>query len=145
VDGWAGRAEEMGRTTLAGDARDGTAGEAFARALGARRGITEVRRLLDLAAMPAGMLARRRAEARRAARGYRVLSWEGPVPEEHLAQVAAVNAALGDAPHDATRQAQVWDADRVRAGQRRIELQGQHYYSVAAQCAGSGELAGLNA
>ena len=139
----AARAAAMGRTTLAGDARDGTAGEAFARALGARRGITEVRRLLDLAAIPAGTLARLRAEAHRAARGYRVLSWEGTVPEEHLAQVAVVSAALGDAPHDPTRQAQVWDAGRVRAGQRRIELQGQRYYSVAAQCAGRAELAGL--
>jgi hypothetical protein len=139
----AARTGEEGRTTLAVDARDGSAGEAFARALGARRGITEVRRILDLADIPAGALASLRAEAREASRGYRVLCWEGTVPEEHLGQVAAVNGAMADAPHDAATQAQSWDADRVRAGQRRIVLQGQRYYSVAAQCARRGELAGL--
>ncbi len=107
------------------------------------RGITEVRRILDLTAVPAGALTSLRAEAREASRGYRVLCWEGTVPEEHLGQVAAVNGAMADAPHDAATQAQSWDADRVRAGQRRIVLQGQRYYSVAAQCARSGELAGL--
>jgi GNAT superfamily N-acetyltransferase len=139
----AARAADLGRTTLAGQARDGSAGEAFARALGARRGIPEVRRLLDLAAVPAGTLARLRGEAERAALGYRVLSWGGTVPEEYLAQVAVVNAALADAPHDAGTQVQVWDADRVRAGQRRVELQGRRRYVMAAQSAGHGEFAGL--
>jgi GNAT superfamily N-acetyltransferase len=139
----AARAADMGRTTLAGDTREGSAGDAFAQALGARRGITEVLRVLDLAAAPAGELAGLRTEAGRAARGYELLSWKGTVPEEHLGRVAVVCAALSDAPHDADTEAQVWDVDRVRAGQRRVELQGQRYYSVAAQCASGGEFAGL--
>jgi GNAT superfamily N-acetyltransferase len=136
-------AAAAGRTTLAGDARDAAAGAAFARALGARRGVTEVRRVLDLTALPPGTLARLRAEAGRAAGGYRLLPWEGTLPEEHLGHLAVVYAAIGDAPHDAGTEAQVWDADRVRAGQRRITLQGQHYYTLAAQPAGSREFAGL--
>jgi GNAT superfamily N-acetyltransferase len=139
----AARAAGMGRATLAGDAREGSAGEAFVRALGARRGITEIHRILDLAAVPAGKLAGLRAESQGAASGYCLLSWEGTVPEDYLGRVAVANAALGDAPHDADTEAQVWDVDRVRAGQRRVELQGQRYYTVAVQCADDGEFAGL--
>jgi GNAT superfamily N-acetyltransferase len=139
----AARAAEMGRATLAGDALDGSAGAAFARALGARRGITEVRRILDLSAVPAGKLAGLRVESQTATSGYCTLSWEGTVPEEHLRRVAVVNTAIGDAPHDEGTEAQAWDVDRVRAGQRRVERQGQRYYTVAAQCASGGEFAGL--
>jgi GNAT superfamily N-acetyltransferase len=139
----AARAAGQGRATLTAEVLDGTAGQAFAQALGARRGVTEVRRLLDLAAMPAGTLARLRARADRAAQGYVLLSWEGTVPEEYFGQVAMVNAALADAPMDAGTQAQYWDADRVRAGQRRVELLGMRHYTLAAQCASRGDFAGL--
>jgi GNAT superfamily N-acetyltransferase len=139
----AGQAADMGRGTLSAEARDGSASEAFAQALGATRGITEVRRTLDLASVQAGTLAGLRAEATQTAHGYRLVSWEGTVPDEHLDQIAVVSAALSDAPHDPDTQAQVWDTERVRAGQRRVELQGQRYYSVAAQFASTGELAGL--
>jgi GNAT superfamily N-acetyltransferase len=139
----AARAAEQGRTTLTAEVRDGSAGEAFAQALGARRGVTEIRRLLDLAAVPAGTLARLRAEADRAAHGYELLSWEGTVPDEYLGQVAVVNAALADAPMDAGTQAQSWDADRVRAGRRLVELLGIRHYTVAARCSGGGDFAGL--
>jgi GNAT superfamily N-acetyltransferase/RimJ/RimL family protein N-acetyltransferase len=139
----AARAADQGRATLTAEVRDGSAGQAFAQALGARRGVTEVRRLLDLAAVPAGTLARLRAEADRAAHGYLLLSWEGTVPEEYFGQVAVVNAALADAPIDAGTQAQSWDADRVRAGQRRVELLGIRRYTLVARCTSSGDFAGL--
>jgi len=139
----AARAAEQGRTTLTAQVRDGSAGQAFAQALGARRGVTEIRRLLDLAAVPAGTLARLRAESDRAAHGYELLSWEGIVPEEYFGQVAVVNAGLADAPMGAGTQAQSWDADRVRDGQRLVELLGMRRYTVAARCSGSGDFAGL--
>ena len=139
----AARAADQGRATLTAEVLDGSAGQAFAQALGARRGVTEIRRLLDLAAGPAGTLARLRAEADRAAHGYELLSWEGTVPEEYFGQVAMVNAALADAPMDAGTQPQSWDEDRVRDGQRRVELLGMRHYTVAARCSGSGDFAGL--
>ena len=139
----AARAADQGRVTLTAEVRDGSAGEAFARALGARRGVTEIRRLLDLAAVPAGTPARLWAEADRAAHGYELLSWEGTVPEEYLGQVAVVNAALADAPMDAGTQAQSWDEDRVRDGQRRVELLGVRRYTLVARCTSSGDFAGL--
>jgi GNAT superfamily N-acetyltransferase len=139
----AARAAQQGRTTLTTEARDGSAGEAFAQALGAQRGITETRRLLDLAAVPAGRLARLRAAAQHAAHGYTLLSWEGKAPEEHFGQLAVVHEALADAPADAGTQGQSWDTDRVRASQRRVGLLGMRRYTVAARCAGSGDFAGL--
>jgi GNAT superfamily N-acetyltransferase len=139
----AARAAALGRTTLVAETRDGSDGEAFARALGARRTITDIRRVLDLATVPVRMLAELRAEADRAAHGYQLLSWEGTVPEEHLGQVAAVNSALADAPLSPGTEAQSWDADRVRVGQRRVELLGMRHYALAARCAGRGEFAGL--
>jgi GNAT superfamily N-acetyltransferase len=139
----AAQAADQGRATLTAEVRDGSAGQAFAQALGARRGVTEIRRLLDLAAGPAGTLARLRAEADRAAHGYELLSWEGTVPEEYFGQVAVVNAALADAPMDAGTQPQSWDEDRVRDSQRRVERLGIRRYTLAAQCVSSGDFAGL--
>jgi GNAT superfamily N-acetyltransferase len=139
----AAQAAQQGRVTLTAETRDGSAGEAFAQALGARRGITETRRLLNLAAVPAGRLARLRAAAEQAGHGYTLLSWEGTAPEEYFGQIAVVNEALADAPVDAATQEQSWDADRVRAGQRRVELMGMRQYTVAARCADSGDFAGL--
>jgi GNAT superfamily N-acetyltransferase len=139
----AARAADQGRVTLTAEVRDSSAGEAFARGLGARPGVTEIRRLLDLAAVPAGTRARLRAEADRAAPGYELLSWAGIVPQEYFGQVAMVNAALADAPMDAGTQAEHWDAERVRDGQRRVELMGIRRYTVAARCGGSGDFAGL--
>lgn len=139
----AARARQLGRTRLSAEAREGSPGAAFARSLGARQGITEVRRLLQLAAVPAGRLAGLRAEASPAARGYSLLSWEGPVPEDRLAQVAAIYAAMADMPREAGHDAQQWDAGRVRLDWRRIAAQGLRYYTVAARSQATGELAGL--
>jgi GNAT superfamily N-acetyltransferase len=139
----AGRAHLAGRARMAAEAREGSPGSAFARALGARQGITEVRRVLELAAVPAGHLARLRASAESAACGYSVASWDGPVPGDHLAGVAAINAATADMPREPGHEPQRWDAERVRLDERRAAAQGLRSYTVAARSLGTGELAGL--
>jgi hypothetical protein len=140
----ASRAQLAGRARLAGGAREGSPGCAFARAAGGQQGIAEVRRVLELAAGPAGHLARIRAEAASAARGYALLSWAGPVPDEHLAGVAAINGeATADMPRDPGYEPQRWDAGRVRLSERRVAAQGLRCYAVAARCADTGELAAL--
>ena len=51
----------------------------------------------------------------------RCVSWEGQIPEEHHAAVAALNQAMGDAPRDEGQEEQRWDEARVRvaaAGRR---------------------------
>lgn len=139
----AARAHDLGRALLSAGAPAGSAGAAFARRLGARQGITEVRRVLELNALPAGHVARLREKAESAGHGYSVLSWEGPVPGDHLAAVAALNAAAADMPREPGHEAQRWDAGRVRQSARRVAAQGLRYYTVAARALATGELAGL--
>jgi GNAT superfamily N-acetyltransferase len=137
------QAARAGRRLLVGDAGEDSPGARFARALGARPGLADVRRVLDIDASLAGRLQALRAAAEPHAAGYSLLSWSGPAAEEHVDQVAAVTAAMADAPRDPDREAEQWDASRVRAADQRVAVQGLRYYSVAARCEETGELAAL--
>ena len=139
----ASRAVADGRRLLTGYALTGTAGEAFARAAGATGGQTEIRRAMDTGAISAERVAGLLAGTERASAGYSLVSWTAPTPEEYLDQVAAINRALDDAPHDPSIEEPVWDAARVVATDRRIRLQGVRAYTVAARHDASGELGGL--
>lgn len=138
------RARANGRVRLGGAPVLGSAGDAFARQAGAKAGLVEARRVLDLGKVPPGRFARLRAEAAGKAAGYTVVSWAGPTPEEHLGRVAAGFNAMNDAPHEPEREDDVWDAERVReradSPVRAGVLRG---YSVAAIADSDGELAGL--
>jgi GNAT superfamily N-acetyltransferase len=137
------RAEQAGRTLLMEMARLGAPGSAFAEACGARSGIQEVRRVLDIDADQRGKLAGLRAEALPHAAGYSLRFWTSPTPDELLGQVAAVNNAMADAPHDAAFEPFVWDAERVRVGERKNVDLGFRIHSVAAIHDESGEMAAL--
>jgi GNAT superfamily N-acetyltransferase len=140
----AGRAAAKGRSVLSGEVRDGSAGDAFAVAVGAKTGIGAIMRQLDLRAAPAGKFARLREEAAAAAAGYSLVRWTGPVPAEYQASFAGVLNAYADAPHDENEEPEVWDADRVceRAGAANA-ASGVHSYTVAAVHDVSGEMAGM--
>ncbi|MBV9381822.1 MAG: GNAT family N-acetyltransferase [Streptosporangiaceae bacterium] len=139
-----GRAAEHGRSVMDGGALDGTSGEAFARAAGAIRGLTEERRVLDLGKIPEGRIGQLRGEAERAAAGYSLVSWTGLVPGEFLGQVAGVLNAFQDAPHEEGVQPEIWDAQRVR---ERINdlypIFATEVYSIAARHDATGTLAAL--
>ena len=139
----AGRAIAGGRQLLSGYAWAGSPGEAFARSAGAAGGLNEIRRVMDTGALAPERLAGLRDAAQAASAGYSLLSWTGPMPEEHLDQVAALNRAGSDAPHDPSREEPVWDAARVRATDRRAWLQGMQEYTVMARHDATGEPAGL--
>ena len=139
----AGRARQHGRTLLTGEAREDSPGSAFARAAGARHEITEVRRVLVLNEIPPGRLPSLRAQAGQAARGYVVLDWAGPAPAGWLAGVATIYADAEDMPHEADREPQRWDTERVRLQDRRAAAAGLRTYTVAAMAPGRGGLAGL--
>jgi GNAT superfamily N-acetyltransferase len=129
----AGRAAARGRSVLGGAARNGSAGEAFARSVGAEPGLVEVERVLELRTLDPGRLAGLRDQAERAAAGYSLRSWTGLVPEELMAQLAAVYTALGDAPRDAGVAREVWDAQRVRERVNGLRPRyGVRHYAVAA-------------
>jgi GNAT superfamily N-acetyltransferase len=138
------RARAHGRSVIAGGARDGSAGEAFARSAGASPGLIDVQRVMEVGKLGAAELARLREPAERAAAGYSLVSWTGPVPEEHIEQAAELFAAMNDAPRGSESAAKVWDAQRVR--ERVNDLQpryGLREYSVVARHDTSGELAAL--
>jgi GNAT superfamily N-acetyltransferase len=137
------RAAEVGRGTLFTHALEGTPGDGFARAMGASADLTEVRRTLDVAAIPAGHLARLRAAAEGAAAGYTLTAWDGLTPEEWLEPVARLNEAMADAPHGDGEEPQVWNGDRVRLVDQLSLDRGLRRYSIAAAESATGELAAL--
>jgi GNAT superfamily N-acetyltransferase/RimJ/RimL family protein N-acetyltransferase len=138
------RAHHLGRSVLSSESRQGSPGSAFAHALGSRQGITQVRRVLEVAAVTPGRRAELRAAAQAASSGYVLLSWLGQPPPEQLAGIAVVNAAVADMPHEAGHEAQRWSTERVLQDARRVAAQGLRYYTVAAQSLATGELAGLS-
>jgi GNAT superfamily N-acetyltransferase/RimJ/RimL family protein N-acetyltransferase len=137
------RARLAGRTRLTGEAWDATSGDAFAKAVGATPGIPAVQRTLYLTDQVRGRLPALRTEAERHAPGYSLVSWVGLTPEDLLEQVAAVHAAMADAPHDAGVEPSVWDAARVRRLDQLTAGHGIAQYSVGARHDATGELAAL--
>jgi GNAT superfamily N-acetyltransferase len=125
------RAAADGRTVLGTETFEGGAGDGFARRMGAKAGVLEARRSLDVRAVPAGTVAELRAEAAAAAAGYSLASWIGPVPEDRLTGYAYVREAMNDAPSDF--EGQRWDAERVRTVVNpRIERAGNRRYTIVA-------------
>jgi RimJ/RimL family protein N-acetyltransferase len=137
------RARAHDRTRLAGEARENGAGEAFADRQQAVRGITEVRRVLDVTAIPDGHLRRLRDEATPRAAGYTLVTWTGATPATYQAPVAAAHAAMNDAPHNPGFEPRTWDAERVREMDARTAEFGFRGYSVAAIHDGTGEAAAI--
>jgi GNAT superfamily N-acetyltransferase len=140
----AGRAEANSRTTLEGYAAEDGAGDSFARAVGAKLVIEEVRRIQHLGKIAPGTIGALRAHAERAAAGYSLVTWTGPIPEKYLAAAAAVNNAYNDAPHPEGVEDSIWDADRMRERTGIVQRLGvMRGYGVAAINDASGEMAGF--
>jgi GNAT superfamily N-acetyltransferase len=138
------RARHHGRTIISTVSRPGTPLDAFFRAAGAKPGVHEARRVLNLRKMPTGLLPATHQAASAAAAGYSVIHWSGRTPEQHLHGVAGVLNAMNDAPHDEGEEDEIWDAERVRerADSSLIRM-GVRGYSVAAIHDATGEMAAL--
>jgi GNAT superfamily N-acetyltransferase len=139
------RAAAHGRTLFAAVTTAGSAGEYFARAAGARLDLEEVRRIQYLRDIAPGTVAALRVSAERAAAGYSLVTWAGPVPAEYRGPVAEVLNAFGDAPRGSSQEPEIWDAERVmtRYGS---ELQAgvMRGYTVAARSDADGDMAALS-
>jgi GNAT superfamily N-acetyltransferase len=141
----AGRATALGRTVLYGHVVRGSAGEEFSRQAGARYGLSDLRRVLDLDEVPAERIAACQERAAAAAAGYSPVSWRGGTPDRLLAAVAGLYTAMNDAPNGPGMEPDVWDEQRVRErGDGRIEALGLRAYQVAALCDATGEMAALS-
>jgi len=139
----AGRAAANGRTLLSGEVREDSGGEAFAERFKATRGLTEVRRILQLDTLPPGQLRKLRDEALPKAAGYTLVSWAGVTPDEYVDRVAKTHEAMNDAPHDPGYEPRAWDGDRVREMDARGLTYGMRVYSVAAVHDTTGDVAAL--
>ena len=95
----AGRARAHGRAELYGEVVQGTAGEEFGRRSGARYGLADIRRVLDLDVVSAEHVAQCRERAAKAAAGYSLVSWQGRTPDELIAGVARMFTTMNDAPN----------------------------------------------
>ena len=124
--------------------QEGSPGEAFALRVGAALGIADVRRVQDLAKIPAEAITRLRETAAGAASGYSLVRWIGVTPEERIDQVAAVHEALNDSPRDAAVEPTAWTPERVRGRMNaRIARSPMRRYSLAALHDDTGEMAAL--
>jgi len=139
----AGRARPASRARIGGEARDGSAGAAFAQAVGAQAGIAEVNRILDVDSSLPARLGQLRAKAQAKATGYSLLSWLGATPEEYLEEVARLNNVMTDAPRDEGVQATRWDGQRVAEQEEHALAHGLRFRTVAARHDGTGALAAL--
>jgi RimJ/RimL family protein N-acetyltransferase len=140
----AARAADNGRSIMDGVVLEDSAGDAFAGRIGATLTLEEVRRIQDLRAIQPGRIAEIRETAARAAAGYSLVTWTGPVPDRYCGQVAAVYNAFADAPHGEGVEPEVWDADRIRERTDRT-LRAGHYrgYTVAVLHEASGDMAAI--
>ena len=136
------RAETRERVLFGAQTTMGTAGDDFARAVGARLDQVEVRRLQYLNEIGPGTVAALRAEAEKAAAGYSLASWTGLMPKRYYEPMAAILGAHNDAPHGANEEPEDWTAERVRertgAGIRSGVMRG---YGVVALRDRDGEMA----
>ncbi|MGH3265193.1 MAG: GNAT family N-acetyltransferase [Trebonia sp.] len=108
------RAAANGRSLLGSPVTAGTDGDAFARAVGARLDLEEVRRIQHLREIPPGRIASLRASAEKTASGYSLKTWTGATPDEYCAPLAEVVNAFNDAPRGANEEPANWDAERIR-------------------------------
>jgi hypothetical protein len=139
------RAEANGRSLFGATTTAGTAGDAFAQAVGARLDLEEVRRVQYLREIPPGKVASLRASAEQAAVGYSLASWTGDTPDEYCGPLAEVFNAFNDAPHGENEEPEIWDAKRIRE-RTGIAVRAGLFrgYSVAAFHDTTGEMAAFS-
>jgi GNAT superfamily N-acetyltransferase len=141
------RLEEMvrrsGRRVLIGRSLDASAQRAFVEGLGFTLAGVKLFLRQDLGALDWDLIDRLRTEARQAAGDYTLVRLDGPVPEEQVEQVAAMEAAINDAPRDNLDiEGFLVTAARIRARERSVAEAGLRHYRLVARRQRDGRLAG---
>ena len=136
------RAADAGRTGLTGVVQHGSAGDEFATWAGARKGIDEIRRVLDLRKVSAGTWQQFRKPLATATAGYRLDCWEGSTPDDYVAGIAEMFNTMNDAPRNAEEDPSLYDAERVRSDDKRAARMGGRRRVIAAFREETGEMAG---
>jgi GNAT superfamily N-acetyltransferase len=137
------QAERAGRVLLMGGTRVGSPGAEFAASVGAKPGLRDARRILDVGPDLHARLPGLRADAERHASGYSVQRWTGAAPEDLVSGVCVLFTAMADAPHSDAYEPETWDAPRLAADEERAASRGTREYSVAAIHDQTGDMAAL--
>lgn len=137
-------AETEGRTMLNGGGPTDTAGTAFAEALGAERKITERKSRMVLADLDRSMLDDWMARAEERAKGYSLLRWDGPAPEEYLERYVDLTMVMNTAPRDDLEMDDwVVTPERHRESEERGLRQGYRWWTVVCRHDETDELVGF--
>jgi GNAT superfamily N-acetyltransferase len=137
-------ARESGCTRLLAELpMDGPAA-VWARNRGARPVMVEMHRRLDLTIVDEPAYDALLADAKSHSKGYSVLQWTSPVPEEHLAGCAVLEGKMStDVPIDDLHwEPEVYDVDRMRRRDQMIVARGMRQYTSVARHDATGELVG---
>lgn len=116
---------------------------AFAERWGFERASVDVHRRQDLQAIDWDSVTGLNANAREAAADYTLLRFVGPLPEETLDDMAALTAAINDAPTDDLEvEDEIFDAQRIRDFDHAQSQAQRKLYRLVAQRRTDGALAG---
>jgi GNAT superfamily N-acetyltransferase len=139
-----GRKRLIGDTidTLPGGVRRPSAGAEFARALGAKAALTDVRRRLDLTTVDEDGLSEQLARAWLHAEGYSLVWWRDVVPAEYIDDIAYLDGRLvTDAPMgDLAWEAEVVDRRRIRGAEAANRARQRRRYNTGVRHNESGRV-----
>jgi GNAT superfamily N-acetyltransferase len=138
------QAREAGRTIIwVGTAEDDLGARAFVEKFGFSYASHDARRRQQLADLDSDELDRLYAEAIEAAKDYWLERLMSPVPDEVLAELVDVTAAINDAPAgDLTYEDEVFDVARLREIETARQKRGDLIYRIVARHRETGEAAG---
>jgi GNAT superfamily N-acetyltransferase len=137
------RAVAEGRTKIGSDAWEGNPGEGFLERRGFTKGSQAINRRQHLAEVSLEDVTKLYDEAAEVASAYELVKVVGRTPEELMPAVAAMSAAINDAPlDDLDIEDEVFPPERIAAYEQAQLASGGRLYRLLARHRDSGELAG---
>jgi GNAT superfamily N-acetyltransferase len=137
------RVRAEGRRLVLTDCWADSPGVPFAEAMGMERAATGVQRRQDLRTLDWPRLDAEYAAAEARADGYELVRIAGPTPEEMLSDVAAMTAAINDAPiDDLDIEDEVFTPERIRTFEAARLAAKDRIYRVIARERATGALGG---
>ena len=142
LDAAVSAARSDGRRSVVVQADAGTPGDPFLRAKGLRKVLTLTNARLPLSDVDAGTLTRITEQPHP---GYRLVAWDGTVPDDLADTFVASRHAMDDMPMDDTDYGTVvWDVERVRGAAEVIAQRGDLLHTIAAVDESDGSIVGFS-